>query len=81
MEASILPVGRAGSMVGFSQEFTCSQVNPFVPRETLYPQLLYDSSNAQPPENRDKMLQIFTPQFCFPPDKNVCHILLEDKFT
>lgn len=47
---SILPVGRAGSMVGFSQELTCSQVNPLVPRETLYPQLLYDSSNVQPPE-------------------------------
>lgn len=52
MEASVLPVGRAGSMVGFSQEFTCSQVNPLVPRETLYPQVLYDSSNAQPPENK-----------------------------
>lgn len=38
-------------MVGFSQEFSCSQVKPLVPRETLYPQLLYDSSNAQPPEN------------------------------
>lgn len=84
MEASILPVGRAGSMVGFSQEFTCSQVNPLVPRETLYPQLLYDSSNAQPPENkRDKMLQIFTPQICFPPQISTleCHILVEDKFT
>lgn len=49
----ILPVGRAGSKVVFSQEFTCSQVNPLVPRDTLYPQLLYDSSNVQPP-NRKK---------------------------
>lgn len=48
-----LPVGRAGSMVGFSQELTCSQVNPLVPRDTLYPQLLYDSSNVQPPEKRE----------------------------
>lgn len=86
MEATVLPVGRAGSMVGFSQEFTCSQVKPLVPRETLYPQLLYDSSNAQPPENkRDKMLQIFTPQICIPPPTQIstleCHILLGDKCT
>lgn len=79
MEASILPVGRAGSMVGFSQEFTCSQVKPLVPRETLYPQLLYDSSNAQPPENKkDKMLQIFTPQPFSPPQLTKRE---EDKFT
>lgn len=84
MEATVLPVGRAGSMVGFSQEFTCSQVKPLVPRETLYPQLLYDSSNAQPPENkRDKMLQIFTPQIFNPPPISTleCHILLRDKCT
>lgn len=57
---SILPVGRAGSMVGFSQELTCSQVNPLVPSETLYPQLLYDSSNVQPPKEREKNRSKFT---------------------
>lgn len=53
----VLPEGRAGSMVVFSQELTCSQVNPLVPRETLYPQLLYDSSNVQPPTERSKETQ------------------------
>lgn len=64
MEISVLPVGKAGSMVGVLQEYICSQVNPVVPRETLYPQLKNDSSNVQPPGNikKDNIRNIFAPR-------------------